>query len=212
MARQGHIKSVLSCRTLARVQLLISSPLSQRKRALLCGRGLKIKAAQLRFQDLVAEAESVRGCFPSALCWPFRSYVVDNRRLRRVVVVAEARLARASTSQDEHFASLFLLVSKADVGGHGVRRKLRCSCRSSDWDGTCPVHTLRSQGGGITQSSKAAGCQLLFPTVDNSVPPKSAMVAGWQRFSVGGHSGNFPACTCKITWDSKGSRRGFVLR
>ena len=70
------------------------------------------------------------------------------------MVVTEPRLARASTSQDERFASLFLLVSKADVGGHCVERKLRCSYRGSDWDSTCPVHTLRSQ---IEEVARAAG-------------------------------------------------------
>ena len=60
---------------------------------------------------------------PSALRWPFRTYVVANRWLLREVEVAGAKLAHASVTQDERVASLFLLVSKADVGGHGVERK-----------------------------------------------------------------------------------------
>ena len=147
----------------------------------------------------MADAESLRGDFPSALLWPFCTYVVANRWLLREVEVAGARLAHASISQDERVASLLLPVSKADVGGHGVERKLRCSCRGSDRDSTCPVHTLLLQieevarARGITPSSEAAWSQPLFPTVDNSVPSKSAMVAGWQRLAlagvaVGGHS------------------------
>ena len=186
--RLGHIEARFD------VPAWLARTLSQCKRALLRGRGPKNKAAELRFQDLV-----LRGDFPSALRWRFRTYVVANRWLLREVEVAGARLAHGSISQDERVASLFLPVSKADVGGHGVERKLRCFCRGSDRDSTCPVHTLLSQiedvarASGITPSSEAAWSQPLFPTVDNSVPTKSAMVAGWQRLAPagvteGGHS------------------------
>ena len=176
--RLGHIEARIE------VPAWLARTLSQRKRALFRGRSPKNKAAELRFQDLVAVAEPLRGCFPSAFYWPFRTYVVANRWLLRVVVVAEARLARASISQDERLASLFLLVSKADVGGHGVERKLRCSCRGSDWDSTCPVHTLRSL---IEEVARAAG------SPRRRRQRGSAMVAGWLRlapagFTVGGHS------------------------
>ena len=55
--RQGRIEA----------RFEVSAWLSQCKRALLRGRGPKNKAAELRFQDLVADAESLRGDFALAV-------------------------------------------------------------------------------------------------------------------------------------------------
>ena len=88
--RLGHIEARFE------VPAWLARTLSQCKRALFRGRGPKNKAAELRFLDLVADAESLRGDFPSALHWPFRTYVVANRWLLREVEVAGARLAHAS--------------------------------------------------------------------------------------------------------------------
>ena len=173
--RLGHVEASFE------VPAWLARTMPQCKRALWHGRGPK-KTAEVRFQDLVADAESLKGDFHSAWHWQFRTYVVANRWLLREVKVAGARLAHASISQDERVASWFLPVSKADVGGHGVARKLRCSCRGSDRDSTCPVHSLLFL---IEDVSRASG---FTPSSG-----ESAMVAGWQRlapagFTVGGHS------------------------
>ena len=100
-----------------------------RKRALLRGKGPERKAAETRFHDL----------------WRLRSLSgavrCGHRRLLRVGVVTVTRFTRASTARHVLFASLFLLASKSDVGGHGVKRKLRCS--SGAQAGTSPVRSTR---------------------------------------------------------------------
>ena len=57
----------------------LARALLQCERALLCGTGPKNKAAKLSLQDLVSDAESLRGDFLSVLHWLFHKYVVADR-------------------------------------------------------------------------------------------------------------------------------------
>ena len=83
----------------------LARTLPQCERALLRGKGPKSKAAKLRLQDLVSDAESLRGDFLPDLHWPFRKYVLAIRWLFRDVEGHGARLAHASISQDVRVAS-----------------------------------------------------------------------------------------------------------
>ena len=156
--RLGHIEARFE------VPAWLARTLSQCKRALLRGRGPKNKAAEMRFQDLVADAESLRGDFPSALHWPFRTYVVANRWLLREVEVAGARLAHASISQDERVASLF-------PGVQGGRPRPRCRTEAPLFlQGLGPVQHLSGPHVAVADRGGRQG-ERDHPVVGGSVEP-----------------------------------------
>ena len=128
--------------------------LSQCTRVLLRGRGSKNKTAKLKFQDVAQGAELLEGETLLALRWPFHSYVVANRCFFRELEVLRVKLAHATVLEDKLSATLFLPASKSDAGGHGVERKLRCSCVDDGGDTSCSVHVLKLQVEAVTKASR----------------------------------------------------------
>ena len=102
-----------------------------------------VEAAELSFQDLVADEETLRGDFLSDCHGLFHKYVVANRGLLREGE-GKGRGSRTFPSQDVRVAVSSL------PGGQGGGRRLRCLIEAvvlqgSDRDNTWPVHTLLSQ-------------------------------------------------------------------
>ena len=192
--RLGHVEARFE------VPAWLARLLSQCKRALRRGAGPPNKAAELRLEDIEVERVDLRGEAAGDLRWPYRAYVVANRWLLRELELAGTRLAHVSFSTEERVVTLFLPVSKADTGGLGRERRLRCCCApNGPEERSCPYHVLRAHvdelvlESGTGADQEAAWDIPLFPTVDGRVPTKAATVAGWQRLvsgavSLGGHS------------------------
>ena len=122
---------------------------SQCKRALLRGRGPKFEAAEQRSQVLATVSESLRGGFPSAFHWPFRTYVVANCWLlhssrrspgrARSTVVGDSVVPALVGCQDDGQEELFIL------GDDGPREPQGAACEgfgSLDRAQPCVVDAL----------------------------------------------------------------------
>ena len=164
------------------------------------GKGPAAKAPELQFEDLDEDAKLRRGAGPGEVQNPFESFVVAVRWMLREIEVSAIKLAHVTFVEGEYIAVLFLPSSKADSGGTGTARRLRCTCGSGrviDVE-TCPYHVIRNQVELIKLKQESGGRAFdpwkepLFPTVAGGVASKTVMVAGWRTLAagheVGGHT------------------------